>query len=104
MDTYEILKSARERIAKPEAWLQEELAVTKDGMPCGTMHRDAARWCSVGAIFATGCSPDEGTSAKHALYLAAGTLASTLIDWNDNHKRTHADVLAAFDRAIEKVA
>lgn len=89
MTTNQILVAARALIEKPEAW--------------GKGHKSNSPKvgrCVLGAL--GGVNNPHGThfnDARKALEEAVGTL--WLFEWNDAPERTHAEVLAAFDRAIE---
>jgi hypothetical protein len=82
----EVLQKARALIEKPENWTQGEFKTT-DG-----------RFCSVGALneACPGCN-DVWERAYDPLQSVAG--GGSVSAFNDTH--THAEVLAAFDKAIE---
>lgn len=100
MSPTEILTAAREKIATPDAWCKDDYS------------RDGKRFCAVGAIqSAAGCLTFRRTiefhRATNALASAIGgsesdTNEGHILIWNDAPERTHAEVLAAFDRAIEE--
>ncbi len=97
MTTAQILRAARELIADERHWTTNVLA--RDAGGCLTMvaSDDATCFCAVGALLkATGRSGI--TAARRAIEDAAGIERSRVFEWNDTH--THAEVLAAFDRAI----
>lgn len=56
-------------------------------------------YCAVQAMF-TGSSPRDFNKAWSLLGSVIGRFRSIPV-WNDSPTRTHAEVLAAFDRAIE---
>jgi hypothetical protein len=58
------------------------------------------KYCVLGAI--DQASSGDSSEAKFALRKVVGGIY--LADWNDAPERTKADVLAAFDRAIEAVS
>lgn len=71
------------------------------GFPTPFGGPSACSWCASGAI----CHLASIVTASHkvamaALRKAAGTTGS-IAYWNDAPERTQADVLAAYDRAIE---
>jgi hypothetical protein len=110
--TVEILKAARERITDPQRWAKGDFAYAPDeetgerGVEAG--HPDACKWCASGAIQRE--DNDEHSLALHALCAAIpGTdewsdptdAIEAIARWNDDDSRDHAEVLAAFDRAIQ---
>ena len=104
MESLEILKAARVLITNPAKWGQGELSkLNKDGDTC---------WCAVGALMHvsgarhTICTPRPHAFALQALGQAIGpdfkTRWSYMVpNWNDAPNRTHEQVLALFDKAIE---
>jgi hypothetical protein len=98
MMTKEILIRARKLIEKPERWAKRTYGLY--GGPC----------CAEGALMRV-VRPEEYRDALRALLAAACPnaealsypylhgLSAAVTKWNDSH--THAEVLAAFDRAIE---
>ena len=96
MNTHEILKAARAKIERPECWTQESLRRDACGQPCG--RREAVCWCSMGAIYDTTLL-GVADGAFSALKSVCG---DNIADFNDTH--THAEVLEAFDKAIEATA
>ena len=110
LNPIEVLKTARERIANPDNWLQGDLALTADDEGTYETSPYAAKFCSLGAIYADG----RGYGYKSAVTLAEAieTLHNTglgyhrtrptefVAGWNDKPKRKHSEVLAAFDLAI----
>jgi hypothetical protein len=81
----ETLKAARAVIDIPERWTQ------------GVMRVEDAR-CASGALIAVGA---ELISGEAYGFLRRATGARRICHWNDEKGRTHAEVMAAFDRAIE---
>jgi hypothetical protein len=60
-------------------------------------------YCALGAIgYTSGCSRNTKEEAWLTTALPVG--ASSVPDYNDSLKTTHADILALFDRAIELAA
>lgn len=104
MQTTDILKKARQIISDPSMWckdqffkgigLQEargQFAETGKHPPC----------CAYGAILvAAGFNSDLEQPAYHKL--AASTPSGSVLLYNDASTTTHADILSAFDAAIEK--
>ncbi|HTF68064.1 MAG TPA: hypothetical protein VK638_35825 [Edaphobacter sp.] len=103
MTTLETLKVAREKIADPSCWTQDWFAkrIEEDGTFKDTdaTSASAACWCSSGAIRAVLGVDDFGfISDDYAIPFGFDTLGD-LEHFNDTH--THAEVLQAFDKAIE---
>lgn len=100
MNTLEILKAGRELISDPARWTQATSARTADGEPCNSFSKRAASFCSLTAVdHAAGDSSDGShCAAVKALQIAA---RGSIVEFNDRH--THAEVLAAWDRAIAKL-
>ena len=95
MTPLEILKQARELISVPERWTQRASARSKNGDIVESNDVSAICWCSFGAIMRV-CSynhPERWIAEEHL-----DDVAPNYIKFNDTH--THAEVLAAFDRAI----
>ncbi len=88
-----ILAMARKLIERPEDWCQRY----SQGQSICAVHalQKASRYFNV--------MPDGDVEAYRALGVAIGVAdpecGPSIGHWNDSH--THADVLAAFDRAIE---
>ena len=90
-DTLQVLIEARKLIEKPENWTQGELARDEGGTSCHPER--GVRWCAEGAI--------QKATGDYYYYdiMKAITGDFALYKFNDTH--THAEVLAAFTRAIE---
>lgn len=90
LDVTEVLKAARERIAK--GWTQG-MSTREDD------HGTEIAWCASGAIKHAvdeeGCV---GCVARRGLEQSIG--GGSIAGWNDAEGRTQAEVLAAFDKAI----
>lgn len=95
----EVLRAAQRKIAKPEAWCKGRFATDAKGEDIASRSTDAASWCMRGAICAVSSSDHDATCARELLERVTG--ARNLAHWNDDPGRTHAEVLAAFDRAAE---
>lgn len=98
------LREARAFIDTPEKWTQGANARDAVGLPVPVSARGAVCFCSAGAVIRAVPSVDFSSAASQ-LVEAAGIVSFTvehgLTVWNDDPERTHAEVLAAFDRAIE---
>lgn len=101
MTTLQLLLKARALIADPAHWCQGSAAQTGDGFKCDFDAPYAARWCALGAI-AKVCREQrkDWSPLAQVLTQTIGAGGTTLISMNDN--RTHQDVLALFDGAIER--
>ena len=93
----EVLVKARSKIE--QGWCQGASARGRGGRTDVACADDAAReWCALGAILAV-CGPGPEYQFVDAFMVNAGVQHITV--WNDRPGRTQAEVLAAFDRAIE---
>jgi hypothetical protein len=97
MTPREILIAARALIADLKSWTQGAYQRDAKGRMCKP--ENAVCWCSEAAILRSGRGfPAPTWAAADILQSVVGGL---IFDWNDAPDRTHAEVLAAFDRAIE---
>ena len=97
-----VLKVARELLTPEEAWVQDVHARDELGAPCWPGH-GACQWCLVGAIEEAAHridSTQHTTLADAALDRVRARGPQYVARWNDQQKRTHAEVLALLDRAI----
>jgi hypothetical protein len=98
LSTREVLVEARRLIEDPSNWSQRKFACTETGRSCGIVSPRAVAWCAEGACVLAARRAQYGE-----LYLidklseAIGNGSVSLF----NDSSSHADVLAAFDRAIE---
>lgn len=102
MTPLQILTSARAKIE--QGWCQGSLARNADGKRTGERASDAICWCAIGACWANADTSNLAAcevirQATDKLSDAVGARAINI--WNDSPTRTKAEVLAAFDRAIE---
>jgi len=113
--TREILLKARTLIADPKHWTKGEMARTQSGRPTTTTSPTACQWCSVGAITkaAREVDPSYDTNACYGAMTGLrlvtrevmekegyqDDLRNNLAVFNDTH--THAEILSAFDKAID---
>lgn len=109
MTALEILKAARELLSDESRWTKEASARTIAGEETDALSRKAVCWCMDGAIEKAmgGWSSCRDEYSKAADALAASTHdgigvlhRDEFVLFNDDPKTTHADMLAAFDRAI----
>ena len=97
--TLETLLKARDLISDPKRWTQRSFAVHEDGGDCLPEDDGAVCFCAEGALIrASGSKLTHGypKELEKALEAEMGDI------WHFNDTHTHAEVLAAFDAAIEK--
>lgn len=99
MKTLDVLKAAKQLISTPERWTAGSYARDKSGVPVLSVSTKAACWCAIGACAAV--EPDVLTGAFEALKSVVP--GNSISKFNDHPSTTHADVMAAFDRAIAKL-
>lgn len=105
MTTKELLIAARRRIAN--GWTKDESARDANGNPVGVHHPCAVSFCLFGAIRAAARTQSD-MSALYALGKALPNppyrnyVVSKLTKFNDDPDTTQDDVLALYDRAIER--
>lgn len=88
--THEILIAARALIDTPKKWVKSAYHREKNGLHS---------YCAAGALISVEAP---GRTAYDCLAEAIGYRCVS--DWNDAPERTHAEVLAAFDKAIAATA
>jgi hypothetical protein len=93
MNTVQILIAARALIANSENWTKRFMARDKDGKPVRSTVPEAVCWCALGALRRI-CGSTFGEPAE----ILNEEMGFSITAFNDLH--THAEVLAAFDRAI----
>lgn len=102
METLDVLKAAREKLADEKNWTQRVTARDAEGWPVNPKSPDACSWCIVGALIAA--SPGDIKAARlagEALKAQLGPgLASSLSFLND--RTSHYQVLTLFDKAIKE--
>ena len=115
MNTVELLQQARDLIASPEAWTQGTYARNASGKRTPLAGPDAVCWCVSGALrriierAETDPIPDPLRDLWYETIPVVNRIAnldmySTLPIWNDKKGRTHAEVIALLDAAIEAVS
>jgi hypothetical protein len=99
MTTVELLREARALIDTPEKWTQGAFARDGKGDRVDELDKRACRFCASGATSrVTGIKSPAITPAYKAIQRAMGVGVFEVSVFNDQH--THAEVLAAFDKAI----
>jgi hypothetical protein len=96
MTPVEILKAARELIAKPERWTRGSAARNSSGEHVHARSDDATCWCAIGALVMV--SADNPVPAERLLRSVLPDGPGFITSFNDSHD--HAEVVALFDRAI----
>jgi hypothetical protein len=97
-ETAALLRRAKARIAKPSAWCQGGLARDLKGKPTGYDMRSAVSFCMIGAALRDGA---DNATKDEALQMLQEAVRGSVSSFNDKPHRDHADVMAAYDRAIE---
>ena len=100
--TLQILRKARKLIEKRERWIKFHLAETKDGGVVPATSKAAVLFCALGALQRAANTDSWDFPATDAFGKAIGT--DKIGFWNNRPRRTHAQVLRAFDKAIAKLA
>lgn len=102
------LTKARELLTPPRAWTQGAYHTLR-----GRRGREYHCFCAMGAIRAAVHDDYASIDAAARALIKLGGLpppdycqlpATTVVDWNDKLDRTKRQVLAAFDKAIKKLA
>lgn len=96
MKDSDILRAAKELINTPERWTKGCLARTQQGDPTIVDDPDAVCFCMLGALAKV--SQGQNHYTGEILY---EELEEPISNFNDDENTTHADVMAAFDRAIK---
>ena len=93
-----VLSRARELISDERRWCKRAFAVAWLDIPVHAGSRFARRYCALGAIKRAG--RELGLPVDAANRALEWQSIIPVADWNDDRKRTHADVIVAFDAAI----
>lgn len=101
--TVDILREARGLVAR--GWTQGSYARDEQGKELCVCDDRAVSWCTLGAIreaqARVASTFDEADRAEELLGKVACDDWAAIPDWNDEDGRTQADVLNAYDRAIQ---
>jgi len=106
MNELELLKVARVKIAKPENWTQGWYARDASGYSVAPADESACKFCALGAILACGDDDSfgsaffENAAASLRKNLPVDFARACVMGFNDDPKRTHAEVIDLFDRTI----
>lgn len=98
MSAADTLRQARAIIADPARWTQGGWARNASGDFVDSMSRQAVCWCAWAALNKPKASFNDWDMAVWTFQEVVG---GYIAEWNDTPSRTHAEVLAAFDKAIE---
>lgn len=111
MKASEILEKARELVDSPKKWGQGRYAMNAKGQETATYVDEAVCFCVLGSIsramsIMTGrlwrlTSADLSDIDRAHSFFAKAIDPPLIAKWNDEPGRTHTEVLAAFDRAID---
>lgn len=93
-----VLFHARELLADERQWCRHSFARTWFGIPVSAHSRLARRYCALGAIMRA--ANDLGLPFGPAVGRLQRRTGRLVPSWNDDPRRNHAEVLAAFDAAI----
>lgn len=100
MKTVEVLRAARKLIEAPWNWTQGSYCRDESGASEHLDSPEADSFCVIGACRAAAeASSTAGVSHPAEVALKA-EMDYCALTWNDAPERTHAEVLAAFDKAI----
>jgi len=104
-----VLNAIKESIKDPEQWSQGAEARSSFGQPVQWNSRHAVKLSLVGAYFRLNPPPGPGAQAMVAFEVATSEYRSGFYDQWDHAKsfeatHSHAEVIAAIDRAIELAA
>ena len=103
MTPLEILRGARELLAKPERWTKGECARRSDGSITFSLDDEATCFCLDGALIRL-CGGSH-TDLFHESWEALRSIrpGECPIRFNDHPNTTHADILDLLDRGIAEL-
>jgi hypothetical protein len=93
-----VLARARALIAEEQRWCKRSFARAWFDIPVPVHSRFARRFCALGAIRRAG--RELRVSTQDASNALRWQTVLPVPDWNDDTRRTHAEVVVAFDAAI----
>jgi hypothetical protein len=97
-DAVTVLTRARELLADEQRRCKRSFARTWLGVPVPAQSALARRYCALGAIMRAGRRL--GLPVNDARRALEWQTVRPIPDWNDERRRTHGEVIAAFDAAI----
>ena len=92
------LQKARDLIAPPGAWIQNDFAKDSDGFPEDPCNNAAVCFCAQGAI--ARATYDNFNDALNANGFLRRVLDRSVVEWDDNPLRTQDELIKAFDSGI----
>ena len=95
-----VLVRAKALIAEKSRWCQGTFARDELGLPVDPCHKDARRWCAIGAIYKVMGIKMVGKQHIVLDYLNTGCGTDTTAATNDSGY--HGDVMLVYDQAIRK--
>ena len=102
----DILLAAADLLDRPGAWSPQALARNADGVCTSPYEEDAVSWCATGALMRVSQEADiqdyRAARAQLAETLYESDHEPDIVDWNDAHGRTQAEVVAMLRRAAEE--
>lgn len=104
MTTLAALREARRRLTPPGAWCQEAFGRNIAGATVSPRDEACVQRCLGGALMAAGVTESDGRADRLARALGFADGVEGMERWNDEPGRTHTEVLARLDRAIEREA
>src|SRR5947199_8427820 len=93
-----VLTRARQLISEERHWCRGMFARAWFFLPVGPKSKAAHRYCALGAIMRAG--HEFGLPVDRASAALTRQTGSLIPDWNDSPRRSHPEVLAAFDAAL----
>jgi len=93
-----VLSRARQLIADERQWCKRAFALAWLDIPVHAGSRFARRYCALGAIKRAG--RELGLPVDDANRALEWQTITPVADWNDDRRRTHTEVVIAFDAAI----
>lgn len=102
MTEIEVLKAARAFVDQPWKWTQGASARDVKGLSCHVEDVKAVCFCTLGAVSRALVVHNVTGNAARLVRRMFGPEFTSTVMWNDAPERTHAEVLAAFDAAIER--
>lgn len=88
------LEAVYRLIEKPENWTQNTYARDAFNEPIAISHEDAVCWCLRGAVLKVTPEPDVSLCELFGV--------NSVLDFNDHPRRTHSEVLALLQQAIDR--
>ena len=88
MKASEVLMKAKALIGTPDRWLK------------GALNNGRGGFCALGAMIGATGTWSPGDAGPYFRLAATGSEDGSIARWNNAPERTHAEVMAAFDRAI----